>query len=138
MGYCITLMDSNFRLKASKKKEALAALKKMDPSVNGRGFWDGTKQWSWVDQKHINQAKSLEEALSIWRYCPEVDQEDNIISVDFDGEKIGQEDEMFKVIAPFVEDGSYIEMQGEDGAMWRWVFKNGEMRTIEPRIEWGD
>jgi hypothetical protein len=29
-------------------------------------------------------------------------------------------------------------MQGEDGAMWRWVFKNGEMRTIEPRIEWGD
>jgi hypothetical protein len=138
MGYCISLTDSDFRIPASKKAEALAAMKKMDPSVKGRGFWDNKRQWSWVDQEDIERAQSLEEAMTQWRYCPQIDVEGNIRRIDFEGEKIGQEDELFAVLAPFVEDGSFIEMQGEDGAMWRWVFRDGTVKMVEPKIEWGD
>lgn len=48
-----------------------------------------------------------------------------IHGISFEGEnQDGTEHEMFNAIAPFVEPGSYIEMQGEDGAIWRWVFQD--------------
>jgi len=136
MGYCITQRDSKFRIPAARKAEALAVMKAMDPSTEGRGSWDGQRQWSWVDQKNVNKAQSLEEAMTEWRYAPETDAEGNITGVNFDGEKIGQEDVLFKLIAPFVEDGSFIEMEGEDGCMWRWVFKGGLVKEVTPSIEW--
>lgn len=43
---------------------------------------------------------------------------------------------MFKAIAPFVKDGSFLEIHGEDGAMWRWKFSNGKMRQIGAKIVW--
>jgi len=52
--------------------------------------------------------------------------------------KLWDHDEMCKQIAPYVEDGSYIEMSGEDGAMWRWVFKHGECHEISAVITWPD
>ncbi len=45
---------------------------------------------------------------------------------------------IFDMLAPFVKKGSYIQMVGEDDALWRWVF-NGE-RCVEdyPEIKWQD
>ena len=44
---------------------------------------------------------------------------------------------MFNCIATFVEDGSYIEMVGEDGDLWRWVFTNNNNCEWEyPEIKW--
>lgn len=45
---------------------------------------------------------------------------------------------MFRAIAPFVREGSYIQMLNMcTGDMWRWVFEGGTCREIEPQIIWG-
>ena len=44
----------------------------------------------------------------------------------YDG-KSGNEDEFFKALAPFIPDEQYICWTGEDGAQWRWLFRNGEL-----------
>jgi len=58
--------------------------------------------------------------------------------MEFEREKIGQEDLLFDAIAPWVREGSYIEMSGEDDAMWRWVFRGGGCHEVTPTITWED
>jgi hypothetical protein len=31
---------------------------------------------------------------------------------------------------------SYIEMYGEDGDKWRWIFKNGKCEEVYPKVIW--
>lgn len=41
-----------------------------------------------------------------------------------------------EVIAPFVKDGGYVEMHGEDDDLFRIVFEEGTMREIRPSVSW--
>ena len=60
-------------------------------------------------------------------YC---DEENNISAIYFNGEKYWDDDTtLLKTIAPYVTDGSFIEMRGEDGEVWRWVYKNNAIET---------
>lgn len=127
MGYCISLYTTDFVLAAAHKDDALAAVKAM-PSGH----------CAWMNMEERRRCKTLEEALREWCYDPEMDDGGNIVGFDFTGEKIGDEELMFRAIAPFVKDGSYIEMHGEDGARWRWKFINGQMKEISARIVWDD
>ena len=62
----------------------------------------------------------------------------NITSLEYDApdKKIGDEELWMEAIAPFVESGSYIEIIGEDGDMWRWCFTDGKFSIIRPEITW--
>lgn len=40
------------------------------------------------------------------------------------------------MIAPFVEEGSFIEWRSEDGDLWRTVFTEGTVKDIYPEIHW--
>ena len=72
-------------------------------------------------------------------YIPETDDDGNVIDLDFAGDKLSyEEDKMFQKIAPFVEDGSFIEMRGEDGAMWRWYFSDGQVREVQAKVVWDE
>jgi hypothetical protein len=65
------------------------------------------------------------------------DDKEYVIGIMFEGEKSDStEEEMFNVIAPFVKAGSYIEMQGEDGARWRWVFDGETCKEKNAEISW--
>lgn len=143
MGYYIELEDHQFVIKADKHAAALAAGKEMaDPQRQQEGgtgfsFVSGpnpvvTNHWRWLGSDEIVTASTLAELMSIWRFDPEIDPATgDIVGVRFEGQKIGDEDEFFKVIAPFVEAGSWIHMSGEDGAQWRWYF-DGETCTEQP------
>ena len=74
--------------------------------------------------------------LDKFQFVPEIDSNSNIIGLEFTGEKLWDQREMFEQIAQFVEDGSYIEMHGEDESMWRWVFKNGVCHEIDAIVTW--
>ncbi|SEW38836.1 hypothetical protein [[Clostridium] fimetarium] len=41
-------------------------------------------------------------------------------------------------IAPYVESGSFIEMQGENGTIWRWIFDGGKLslKYAETKAIW--
>ena len=77
--------------------------------------------------------------LENYGYEAEVDDDGSIIGVDFIAHKLAHdEDTMFQAIAPYVKDGSYIEMGGEDGDLWRWIFKDGTCKEIHAIITWPD
>ena len=71
-------------------------------------------------------------------YDFKLDTDGNITELTFIGEKLGNDFEMFQWIAPYVQDGSYIWMIGEDGDQWRWVFRSGVCKEIEAKVEWPD
>lgn len=136
MGYYIELINSNFFIAAENKEAALNAMFDMwlptqDANMSG-GSWGpsgDTKWYSWMnnsaDAFRNRTVVDLETALTDWGYYPESDENGNIINLDFESSKIGDEDKMFAAIAPFVRQGSYLDYRGEEGAVWRWEF-NGQ------------
>jgi len=134
MGYCMQLRDSDFRIKKSNFAPALAAIKDLAGKETIHDS-SGT-HFSWVDTNRFLSAETLEDALEAWRWEVSLDKSGDIKYIYFIGEKSGDDEMLFKAIAPFVESDCYIEMQGEDGAMWRWVFSDGKMQERYARVSW--
>lgn len=124
MSYGMHQADGLFVIKAENKEAALSAVKLITFTDYSRLCWD-----------RFANARTLEGALNVWRWAPDVDENDNIIDIYFEGYDLGDEDLLFNALAPYVEDG-FIEMVGEDGDRWRWVFKNGACMEKEPKLVW--
>ena len=125
MGYCISQHDSKFTIKVEKQAEALAAMLKLA---------DQHERFHWVYADEFKNATTLSEVLDAWRWEATVDDDGNITDVQFSDEKMGDEKEhLFDIIAPYVEPGSFIELGGEDGASWRWVFDGKTCEWVEPK-----
>ena len=77
-------------------------------------------------------ATPVADLLMDYHYSPSFDSEGNIDSVEFTAEKLHYEFGMFQRIAPFVREGSFIEMKGEDSKIWRWVFRGDDCYEIDP------
>ena len=129
MGYCMDFRDAKFSIANEDKQMALEAIKALKKGVNekGSGFSsrDADRNYAWVDTDEFMNADTLEKAIQAWRWETESDASGNINSIHFDGEKLGDDLVLFEAIAPYVKKGSFIEMGGEDGYIWRWVF-NGK------------
>ena len=89
----------------------------MWPSKSGRHY-----AWMNGTSLEAGTCSSFEQAMRDWRYPVETDDNGNVIDINFSGEKLGDEDQLWSAIAPFVTAGSYIAMMGEDGSHWRWFF----------------
>lgn len=69
--------------------------------------------------KELTDVRSI---LMAWGYEIEFNNDGDIVTIYFINEKVGDELDMLKVIAPYVRAGSFIEMNGEDGHRWRYWF----------------
>jgi hypothetical protein len=128
MGYCMSQQESVFTIKPESFAGALAAIKEL-----GREH-----SYSWVITQEFVDADTLKKALKAWRWNLEIDEETGVAcDLYFDGSKLGDDETLFHAIAPFVEKGSYIQMQGEDGHLWRWEFDGTRMRELSATISWG-
>jgi hypothetical protein len=151
MGYCISQRDCKFVIKAANKSAALKAARALAPVGESRGGGGNrTERWfMWMNGRDLRAATSLEQMLEWWRYAPTfaknrpkeftapvIDADVDIIGVDFQGEKIGEEKFLWNALAPFIEPGSYIEMQGEDGERWRWTFDGKTCTEIQAKVTW--
>lgn len=130
MGYYMTQQDSKFIIESRNHKKALAAIK----ALIGKETWGD--HFAWVDTSGFKKAKTLSAALAAWRWDAKMDEDYNIIGIDFGGEKLGDDEVLFRAIAPFVEPGSFIEMRGEDGCLWRWLFEKTGFRQQDSRVVW--
>lgn len=129
--------DSKFRVMAHNRIPAMLAIKDLaSRTAEGGGMKGGERFFSWVDTDEFLNAKTLEDAMWAWRWQIESDDLGDIYCIMFEGEKIGNDDILFGAIAPFVEAGSFIEMQGEDGAMWRWSFDGKTMTEQNAKVTW--
>jgi len=114
MGYGISFRDSSLAISKDNLGPALDALIAHDPEI-------------------FTGASDLSDALQSIDW--ELDYKHNWIG--FTGDRYRESHERaFAVIAPFVESGSYIEMVGQEGEIWRWVFDNGCLYEQEAVIAW--
>lgn len=129
MGYCIELEKSTISI----TKEN--AIKMMDMLVD---YIPSHKvDWRWVNEKYVTdlcKEHNFEEVTEELRYP--MYEEDGLYKIDyFSGEKLGDDYDLFRLIAPYINDGC-IEMSGEDGERWRWIFKDGKCEEKFPEIVW--
>ena len=133
MGYCIEMRSANFLIRKENEDAALDAVKKLgngsnDDRAHGGGM--GRKWFSWMNNANPNDWDTLKDAMKAWRYPIKKDESGNWGKISFDGEKIGQEDLLFNTLAPFVEPGSVITMEGEDGSVWHWEFDGKTCKEV--------
>lgn len=131
MGYYVNNPNSVICIKRENMQAALWAVKAMYETEDGLA----SRKFAWVDQETVLKAQTLEEVLAEWRWETSFENGD-LYSVTFSGEKLGDDEDLWFNLAPFVEHGGYIEMRGEDDNLWRWVFWRGEMRTEYPTVSW--
>lgn len=134
MGYGIRQTGSNFHITCANKDRALAAIHMLQGKETIRD--SGGAHFSWVDPNFAS-AVSFIEAMHCWRWSVSEDKlSADIDKIRFEGENYGDDEILFNAIAPFVETGSFIEMRGEDGTLWRYVFDGVTIKKISPKVEW--
>lgn len=132
MGYYISQRAAKFKILATKfedARKAILTLKGEETITDGGG-----PHFSWVTDGWYER-KTLVGMLGCWRWEAPLDEEGNILDMNFMGEKAADDELLFQKIAPFVENGSYIEMQGEQGEVWRWIFEDGVLHEREAVID---
>lgn len=128
MGYRIQY-DIQVVVDMSRQDETLAAINTLHtPEMlerhAGGGTWQGGKciarHYMWTENPPEGGFRTLVEALEAWRFnlCPDG-------SLEFTGEKLGDEELLFKTLAPFITGAVYAT--GEDGGRWEYAFNNGLM-----------
>ena len=138
MGYCMSFREDDFFISLEDNERGFPLVKELLLKIRE----DRRRHFAWVDDEELNNAQSLDDIIDAFGWDVDTDPEGNIISVyflrekHFLREKLGDEEILFEVIAPYVKDGSYIEMNGEEGAIWRWVFKDGKCVEKTPNITW--
>jgi hypothetical protein len=131
MGYCIEIQGQRIRIKQENFQPAFEALKAVEA-----GGWTNSPE----------AAASLEDLLFRWRWQPRLLLEKDppvkgskvgdIVYLEFLGEKLAEDEEMFRAIAQWIEPDCFVEIYGEDGQLWRWVFNGVKMYQTECIMDW--
>lgn len=115
MGYDVRMTESRFFLPQHHERAALTAL---------RAF-----------ARRAGTGEMLKEILVELGWSPTFDDDGNIIRLAPRYESVSERDEMaLETLVPFVEIGSYLQMQGHDGEMWRWVFTGSKVKRVTGHI----
>ena len=133
MGYVMFVIDARVRIEKRHFPQALAAIW----ALKGRETTGlvGFQHFMWINNSDdFLNAETLKDALKIWRWGYETDDQGNIDELEFLGEKLGNEDILFEAIAPYVSTGSEIRAASEEGIVWRWRFHEGQVVKENGRI----
>lgn len=141
MGYWIEQTDCRVRMRAADKAAALEAMYRMwDPGreldMTG-GRWHGQERtfawYAWTDHARWRSRgfATFEDAISDWDFFVLVDDDGDIVDLCSRDTKLGQQELVLAAIAPWVEAGSHLDFEGEDGYRWRWEFDGGSVREVE-------
>ena len=115
MGYHMHQTGGSFTIRAGKIEDALNVLLDFDKGMNR------------VDES-VPAMKQFAAIFKAWRWELEIDDKTgNVTGVSFIGEKLVDDDDLFRSIAKFVEAGSYIDLLGDDDYAWRWYFDGDDM-----------
>jgi hypothetical protein len=96
---------------------------------------DGAHEALAKDIDEFNEAMSLEAMFDDigWEWKPHIHGDDLYQSI---SKVLSICDKFFETLAPFVKDGSYIAMVGEDNAIWRWYFTKGKCESQSGALSW--
>ena len=105
------------------------------------GDMKGDKWYSWVTMSELEnslKANNLIEVFTMFGYEVGTDcLEKNPTITDLSyNQKSGNEIVLLRMIAPFIENDSYIDWKGEGGELYRWEFFEQELIEREGVITW--
>lgn len=125
MGYCIEQIGkAEFLLIKQQQDNALQAIQALHGKETIKD--SSGSHFCWV-KNDFYKIDNIKDMLEEWRWEPEFDDNENIIGLEFTGEKLGDDSLLFRAIAPFVLSGE-ITMRGEDAGSWQWIFADGELK----------
>ncbi len=124
MGYYMHQIGGKFTLRQDRFAQALEALQKA-----------GMKP----DHLAGTLAEQLVDTFHDWSWRLDLDDRTGDgCDLQFEGEKSVRDEELFRAVAPFVEAGSFIAMQGQDDERWRWYFDGEELITQDGDTHYED
>lgn len=143
MGYYIQTPWTHFAIRTADHSRFFDLVSNLmsDENVeeNGHGgsYANGgkTQSWySWVSTDAVRRAVLDRDIVAVfqeWGYELDfISEGDGVTTYRLDirggDAKIGDEETFFAAIAPVVVDGSFLDVVGEDGAEWRWMWENGK------------
>lgn len=133
MGYYFNMRDQDFKIEPQRVHGAHKAILQY---LEGNLYFEHFKDDCYVRRSRNRCNGSFEECMGYLGYGIEKSSDGGYDQIWLDHEKFDDEDGIFQILAPFVSDGSFIEFCGEDGAIWRYAFNNGEFAELSPKIEW--
>ena len=80
-----------------------------------------------VEEGKTVTKEQVKDAFENEGFTPFFDDEGNIKKLLFTYNVLMYAEEFLEKIAPWVEDGSSMDFEGEDGDCWEWEFTDGEM-----------
>lgn len=148
MGYFVETIAANFIIKKENLEDAYKALCQLNAKddLKGGGIWGSNlpvfikpqssvsvstnpDRWFFrLDWNYDETCKSVKEILESLDFYTSITREGDL-SIDAFYNDRGDEKHFLKAVAPFVEDGSFIEWMDEDGNIWKNVFNNGKMEN---------
>lgn len=139
MGYCMSQRGGDFAIPVKSHKQALESLKSIMANTSDMsGSSGGVRHFGFCNGADAANWSNLAQAMEEMRWCPKQDADYNIVGLEFQGEKMGDDIKIFEAIAEFVKEGSFIEMHGEDGDQWRWVFRENKVMEIKADVSWSE
>ncbi len=119
MSYEIRQKDASFAILKENYPKACKAL---------RHFLEHKCYAEYVDHENVIRACKENDLVKAMFYCRWKCSEDasGITDIEFNQSKLGNDYEIFCAIAKYVQDGSYIVVEGEDKNRFRWRFTNGQ------------
>jgi hypothetical protein len=145
MGYYHTIIDANIYIPASGFAPICKHLidsgftKPTEATAMGKTFSGGKTEevfYAWTDTKKLVKCAEGDDLVGIFEEFGFEVQTDDIGSIrglSYDS-KAGDEEQLFRAIAPFMQDYEYISFRGEDGALYRYFFADQEMHICEGQI----
>lgn len=159
MGYRYDINEVNIRVEATKVPQMLKALEGLAKEhIKNKALWNIKQNKQRLDGRDYAESyvsrlneeiKEFEEIIKSlpqrelsrdeimenleWQYL--FDEDGTLSSLYHASDTRDIDEEELDAIAPFVVDGSYVEVSGEDhDDLFRYVFRNGAMRRINAVI----
>ena len=118
MGYCIGIELRNVKFNKNLTKQVVGKLQELNTR------WCQKSDWCRFDS-NLEDIKEIIEDIGFSTI-----EEDGYIKFEyFEREKLGDHENMFKSLAPFLEDCEIV-YEGEDGDDWKQVIKAGEVSVV--------
>ncbi len=134
MTYCMQQREQRFTMKPNLKPDALAAIK-ASAKKRAQNADAGHEHRSFAET--LSKLETFEEALEAWGWQL-MDSGDGTCWLECLGDALGDDRLLFDAIAPFVGAGSFIEMSGEDGTLWRWYFDGKQCEEQLGHVVFGE
>lgn len=126
MSYDWTMTSAVFQI----KKKNLA---KVREALNRHASLEGAKPHLHVSDLCIFDEKNSDAKIIGDIFCNDfgldtgfVPNTGDLDEIHQEGSKLGDLEDLFQVIAPFVENDCFVAGRGEEGELWRWVFEDGK------------